>query len=205
MIKVRLITTANQDIVNVSEDAYVREILEDNNITVLNNAITMLEGCNLRPGDLDKTLPELGVTSDSCVLSVVVKTANAAKAEVTGPICVVKSDLTLEQWKDITKYYPEEATLYQYDESDKANAVFNIAITERSTGMMNCHGVTFGTDTDREGHALAIFKFDGSTEALKDKIGVGLLRLNELENDLQHTLKDIEEDKKNLDKMIEIK
>lgn len=204
MIKVRLITTANQEMINVPEDMTVREILEDNDITVLNNAIVMLDGCNLRPGDMAKTLQELDVTDDACVLSVVIKTANAAIANVCGPCVTIVSSVKLENLKTIAKHRPKALNLYEEHDGEVEN-VFSVAVSRKvdSTGSLNKHGATFCNTPSAEGCATIVMSFD-NLEEMKDEIGLGLLRLSTLEAGLPAVLTEIEDEKIEIDGMIHI-
>jgi hypothetical protein len=53
----------------------IRTILEDNAVDY-STAQIMLDGANLQPGDMDKTLSDFNIT-EKCMLVAVVKAANA--------------------------------------------------------------------------------------------------------------------------------
>ena len=75
MIKIVVGNTTNRSTVIEDESKTLREILEENGIdyTV---GMTQLDGATLRPGDLDKSFADFGVT-DHCTLLSVVKADNA--------------------------------------------------------------------------------------------------------------------------------
>lgn len=205
MINVRIVTTTNQDIRPYAEDITVREILEDNDITILNNTITMLDGCNLRPGDLDKTLPGLGVTKSSCVLSAVVKTANAVEASVIADVVHVISDLKLETIKQIRKYRPKALSLYEEVDGKKV-PVFSIGVTSLPGGTINNAGITFSDRATAEGNAVVTMRMtEGTTlDDVKDAIGVPMLQLKKLEETLGAVASEIETEKARIDELINI-
>lgn len=205
MINVRIVTTANQDIRPYAEDVTVREILEDNDITILNSTITMLDGCNLRPGDLDKTLPELGVTKSSCVLSAVVKTANAVEANVIADVVHVISDLKLETVKQIRKYRPKALSLYEEVDGKKV-PVFSIGVTSLPGGTINDAGITFSDRATADGNAVVTMRMtEGTTmDDVKDVIGAPMLQLKKLEETLGAVASEIEAEKAKIDELINI-
>lgn len=205
MINVRIVTTAGQDIRPYTEDITVREILEDNDITILNSTITMLDGCNLRPGDIDKTLPDLGVTKSSCVLSAVVKTANAVEASVIADVVHVISDLKLETIKQIRKYRPKALSLYEEIDGKKV-PVFSIGVTSMPCGTINDAGITFSDRATAEGNAVVTMRMtEGTTvDEVKDIIGVPMLQLKKLEETLGAVASEIETEKARIDELINI-
>lgn len=205
MINVRIVTTAGQDIRPYTEDVTVREILEDNDITILNSTITMLDGCNLRPGDIDKTLPDLGVTKSSCVLSAVVKTANAVEASVIADVVHVISDLKLETIKQIRKYRPKALSLYEEVDGKKV-PVFSIGVTSLPGGTINDAGITFADRATSEGNAVVTMRMtEGTTmDDVKDVIGVPMLHLKKLEAALGAVEREIEAEKAQIDELINI-
>lgn len=205
MINVRIVTTAGQDIRPYTEDVTVREILEDNDITILNSTITMLDGCNLRPGDIDKTLPDLGVTRSSCVLSAVVKTANAVEASIIADVVHVISDLKLETIRQIRKYRPKALSLYEEIDGKKV-PVFSIGVTSLPGGTINDAGITFSDRATAEGNAVVTMRItEGTTmDEVKDIIGVPMLQLKKLEETLGAVASEIETEKARIDELINI-
>lgn len=75
MIRVTVGSTLSRQTVMVNEETTVRSILEENHIDY-SRGMTTLDGSQLGIGDMDKTLPQLGIT-ERCVLMNVVKADNA--------------------------------------------------------------------------------------------------------------------------------
>lgn len=75
MISVIVGTTTQRNTVNYTPDKSLRYILEDNGIDY-STANIMLDGANIKVGDMDKTLSDLGIT-DKCMLIAAVKADNA--------------------------------------------------------------------------------------------------------------------------------
>jgi hypothetical protein len=76
MIQVTVGNNLNRQKVVVDENtATPRKVLEENEIEYAAATIHM-DGCSLKPGDLDKTFADLGVTTQTYLLAVV-KTENA--------------------------------------------------------------------------------------------------------------------------------
>lgn len=205
MINVRIVTTTGQDIRPYTEDTTVREILEDSEITLLSSTITMLDGCNLRPGDIDKTLVELNVTRDSCVLSAVVKTTNAVEATFIGNVVHVISDLKVEDVRMIKKYRPDALSLYETVDS-KQIPVFSVGVAKNDSGNITKSGITFSSVSTAEGNAMATMVNEDnlSVDEIKDIIGVPMLQLKKLEESLGGIKDEIAEQKAKIDEMINV-
>lgn len=205
MINVRIVTTTGQDIRSYTEDTTIREILEENDITLLNSTITMLDGCNLRPGDLDKSLEELNVTQDSCVLSAVVKTANAVEATFIGNVVHIISDLKLDDVKMIRKYRPRALTMFETVEG-KQIPVFSIGVAKNDCGTVNKSGITFSSTATVEGNAMVslVNEDNMSVDEIKDIIGVPMLQLKKLEETLDAIKDEIAAEKAQIDNLISI-
>lgn len=75
MIRVIVGTTTQKVEKNYTAGTTLRNILEDNAVDY-SVAQVMLDGANLQPGDMDKTLADMNVT-EKCMLIAVVKAANA--------------------------------------------------------------------------------------------------------------------------------
>lgn len=75
MITVVLGQNVNKFPVEVENSRTLRSVLEENQIDYARGTLTM-DGSPLRPGDLDKTFAEMGVTT-RCYLMSVVKADNA--------------------------------------------------------------------------------------------------------------------------------
>lgn len=75
MIKVILRNNVGKVETIVDENSTLRTVLEDNEVNYT-SGVTSLDGASLRPGDLDKTFSDFGIT-DKCWLLNVVKADNA--------------------------------------------------------------------------------------------------------------------------------
>ena len=75
MIRVTVGSTLSRNTVMVNEETTIRTILEENSIDY-SRGMTTLDGSPLQAGQMDKTLPELGIT-ERCILMNVVKADNA--------------------------------------------------------------------------------------------------------------------------------
>lgn len=75
MIKVNVKTNSIREPKIVSENTTVREVLESLDIDY-DSVMFNIDGYGLRPGDMDKTFADFGIT-DHCYLSGVVKQDNA--------------------------------------------------------------------------------------------------------------------------------
>lgn len=76
MIRVKVGNNAGREWVTVDENKTLRTVLEENEIDYTTGTMH-LDGSTLRPGDLDKTFADFGIT-DKCFLMNVVKADNAA-------------------------------------------------------------------------------------------------------------------------------
>ena len=80
-IKVTVGNNINRDIVHIDADTTLRACLEAQGVDYSRGAMT-LDGCNLKPGDLDKTFAEMSYDGTpghtACYLLSMVKTDNAA-------------------------------------------------------------------------------------------------------------------------------
>lgn len=76
MIKVTIGSNARREQVIIDENTTLRDALEQNEVDYT-TGVMHLDGAPLRPGDLDKTFAEHGIT-EKCWLLGVVKADNAA-------------------------------------------------------------------------------------------------------------------------------
>lgn len=200
MINITLITNNGRHTEPISEDNTIREILDANHVNYA-ASVVQLDGCALRPGDMDKTFADFGIT-DNCYLTAVVKADNAAKVTVIGEAAVVTSGLKLEDIKLAKKYRPEALKLVE----DK-QVVFAVDVTSRSAGSINKNGATFSETTDSEGFATITMTIDrdGDVEKkLTDEIGMGLLKLNQVEEAFGDQLDSIHADQAKIKELISI-
>jgi archaellin len=203
MIQITLITNSGRKTINVSEDATVREVLDENRVNY-SVGMTQIDGCSLRPGDLDKTFAQHGI-EDACYLSVVVKADNAATVTVIGEAAVVTSALKLEDIQLAKKYRPEALKLYKDDK--KNEQLFGIDVTTRSSGSINDKGATFSEATNQEGYAtitMCVDRDDDIEAQLTDKIGMGLLYLNKIEENFADAVASIHADQEKIKGFITI-
>ena len=75
MIEVTIGTNTNRSKVMVDPDTSLRTVLEENEVNY-EVANVHMDGAAIRPGDLDKSFNDFGVT-ESCFLIAVVKADNA--------------------------------------------------------------------------------------------------------------------------------
>ena len=75
MIKVTVGNNVKRESVIVDENTTLRTVLEDNVIDYTSGTIH-LDGSSLKPGEIDKTFADLGIT-EKCYLLNVVKADNA--------------------------------------------------------------------------------------------------------------------------------
>lgn len=75
MVKVIVGTNTSKETVIVDNNRTLRSVLEEKEVDYTRGSMT-LDGCSLKPGDLDKTFEELNVR-DKCYLLNVVKADNA--------------------------------------------------------------------------------------------------------------------------------
>ena len=178
MVKITLITNAGRKTVIASEAKTLREIYEENDVNY-DSCTNTIDSVPLRVGDLNKTLRELGV-GETCRMSSIVKMDNAAKIILTGDACIIKSGVKLDDWKKVLKFEPDFG-LY----NDDNEPIFLVAIDE-NMGSLNNNGAVFSTRADHEGYAVITTVIDPAVEdkiqAVTDKLGTALLRLNELES-----------------------
>lgn len=205
MVNVSLITNNGPQTVCVSEDSTIREVLDGNHVNYSVGS-PMLDGFTLKPGDLDKTFAEYGIT-DSCYLNVVVKADNAAKVTVVGEAAIITSGLKLEDIKTAKKYRPDALKLFA--DEKKTKQVFGIDVTSRSAGMINQNGATFSETTDKDGFATITLTIDRTKgdvmKQVTDTIGMALLQLNKLEAGFGAELEAIQEDQAAIQALVEIK
>ena len=75
MIKVTVGNNVKRESVIVEENTTLRAVLEDNGIDYTSGTMH-LDGSSLKPGEIDKTFADLGIT-EKCYLLNVVKADNA--------------------------------------------------------------------------------------------------------------------------------
>ena len=177
MVKITLITNAGRKTVIASEAKTLREIYEENDVNY-DSCTNTIDSVPLRVGDLNKTLRELGV-GETCRMSSIVQMDNAGKIILTGDACIIKSGVKLDDWKKVLKFEPEFG-LYTED----GEPVFLVDVDE-NMGSLNSNGAVFSVRPDHDGYAVITTVIDPAVEdkvqAVTDRLGTALLRLNELE------------------------
>lgn len=76
IISVSLRTSTDRVVKNVVSTKPIRELLEENDVDY-GVAIISLDGSSLKAGDFDKSLDELGITGDRCIVLATIKTETA--------------------------------------------------------------------------------------------------------------------------------
>lgn len=186
MIKVYVGNTASRQSYLYAEDTTLRAILEERNVDYTTSTIS-LDGNTLRPGDLDKTLAEHGITT-VCYLMNVVKADNASdelKVKIIANTCVVVSGHKLEDYKTLAKHRPGALSLFEED-GDKKEEVFRVCVG-KNNGSLNVNGAEFGSATAEDGKATITFAIPESvTEKKKEWIaehyGAAIANLKKVEN-----------------------
>ncbi len=115
-----------------------------------------------------------------------------AKILIAGAAIVVKSSVKLDDWRKALAYDPD---LGLYDDDEKP--LFTVGI-EKGPGSMDSHRIVFSSVPDRNGFACVTMIPD-TERADKEKMaaelyGLALLRLMEIERNIEDVLADAEED-----------
>ncbi len=176
-----------------SEDTTLRQALEAHEIDYAIGQ-TSLDGVTLKAGDLDKTFAEMGVTT-KCYLLNVAKIDNAATIKVSGSAMIVESGYKLEDIKKLEKYRPEALKLYEGEGANK-KMVYKVFTGKGGAGAINENGATFGVNTTADGRAtITVIIPDGVDDPkawVEENVGVGILRLNKVEEQYAQFLADID-------------
>lgn len=157
--------------------------------------VVNLDGSSLKPGDLDKTFANLGI-SEKCFLSSIVKADNAAGITVAGQAVVITSSMTLDNIKTIGKYRPEKL---QLKDAENKEVIFVISVS-KGKGSINKYGAEFDSTTyNRDGKAVITLDMpavNGSVEeSVAEYIGAAILNLNKLEAQLPAVINEITTEK----------
>ena len=203
MINVTLITNNGRKTIFVNEDSTIKEFLNENRVNYA-VGVTQLDGCSMRPDDLNKTFAEFGIT-DSCYLSVVVKADNAAKVTVVGEAAVITSGLKLDDVKTAKKYRPDALVLKDED----GEPYFCVGYTEKqnSHGAVGECGVTFSPVTDANGYATVtdcVSREGDTAKYIADKYGFILLNLKKVEEQIAAQAESIAADKAAIAALIDV-
>lgn len=182
MIRAIIGTTTNTRAYTIDENTTLRHAFEEAGIDY-SIGMPSLDGSTLRPGDLDKTFADHGIT-ESCYLMCVVKATNAAVIKIVGNVAVVESDAQLDAIEKLQKYRPEALRLYDGTGKDKEE-VFAVCAAPKGNGSINRYGASFGTATTVDGNAIITLAIpEGTSDPKKwavDTIGTAILNLNKVE------------------------
>lgn len=198
MINVRFVTNGYSENMPVMKKSTIRSALEEQNINYA-RALSALDGHTIRDEELDMTFEELGAT-DGSVMSCIVKAANAASATVYGNAMVITSDVSLNDFLVVAKYSPKNLLLYEHDEkTQKAEAVFRVAISDDSNGCVSKFGVALSNRTDQNQHATVTVQlpadFDATIDNIEDLYGEAIMNLCQVEENVLAAIPEIQTDR----------
>lgn len=198
VVNVTLITNGGRKNDQVLDSTTVRQIYEKFNVNY-DACTNTIDSVPLQIGQLDKSLRELGC-GESVRMSSIVKADNAAEICIAGTAAVLKSKFKLADWITALKFDPD---LGLYDENDEP--IFKVFVDE-GPGSLNNNGVVFSAVPNDEGYAVATIILDPTAEnkreLVKDKQGLALLRLREVESNLEDVIKEANEHAKEIDEMV---
>ena len=187
MINVVIGNNLNRTTAIVNENTTLRAALESNGVDY-SIGMTSLDGSTLRPGDLDKTFAEMGIT-EKCFLINVVKADNAARVKIVGGACVLESGYDLATIKLLSKYRPEACFLY----NEKKEPTFGVS-TGSGKGSATKYGVTFGEAPSNGFAAVTMMLPECVSDPVKwaeDTLGAAILNLNKLEDTFEGVIDDV--------------
>lgn len=201
--------------VTVPATTPIREVFESNNVEYTSGVVS-LDGASLPAGSMDKSLEELGVTSDHCYLMVTVKADNAADEDVeiaetpdfpvgssakiiiVGNTVHVISSQKLEDVKLLAKFRPDALSLKEGSGANERE-IFHIFTGGRDGGSIANNGVIFGKATTKDGNAMVTLTAPDGTEDMQtwaeEEIGVGILLLKKTEAQFDAALAEVKEEK----------
>lgn len=130
-----------------------------------------------------------------------------AKIIVAGQAVVVKSEVSLEELKEIKKYRPDALVLYKGEGSEK-EPDFMIGFSS-GAGTVGKYGVEFGSEShDDDKLATVTMIIPEDVEDVKgyvsDAIGAAVLKLNKLESSLPEVVSEIEREREEINGIITI-
>lgn len=196
MINVTIGNNMKRTTMNISEETTLRQALEqaDINYTV---GMTSLDGATLQPGELDKSFAQMGIT-EKCYLLNVVKADCAAAIKIAGKACVVESKYTVDDIALLEKFRPRALKLY---DAEKKEVLFAVGMNKQGNGSINGYGVSFAPGTSGAKATVTLMipenVADGKQWAA-DTIGVAILHLNKVENQIPDALAEVKTEKENV-------
>lgn len=198
VVNLTLITNRGRKVDQVSDSMTVRQIYEkfDVNYDACTNTI---DSVPLQIGQLDQSLRQLGC-GESVRMSSIVKMDNAVEVFIAGSAAILKSKYDLEDWKTALRFDPE---LGLYNETDEP--IFKVFV-EEGPGSLNENGVVFSEIPSEDGKAVATIIVDPTAENKRELVkahqGLALLRLKEVEENLEEVINEAKESAKEIDKMV---
>lgn len=198
VVNLTLITNGGRKVDQVSDSTTIRQIYEKFNVNY-DACTNTVDSVPLQIGQLDKSLRELGC-GEKVRMSSIVKADNAAEVIIVGSAAVLKSKYKLEDWKVALKFDPD---LGLYDESD--DPIFKVFV-EEGPGSVCSNGIVFSEVPDENGYAIATVIIDptieNKKEIIKEKQGLALLRLREVEDALEEVIEEAKKNEQEIDGMV---
>ena len=186
-IRARISATGIRTTVIVPDTLTIRQTLEDADVNY-EVGVTSVDGASLRPGDLDKTFADLGIT-EKCMILNSVKADNAVSVKVVGGVAVVSSTATYEELTRMGKVHPESLMVVDEDEEP----LFVIGTAKTAKGSLDNNAAFFGTAPAADGKATITMDLPNDKVAdaktyLADHYGIALRYLSMIEEDLPQKL-----------------
>lgn len=204
MINVTITTNMGRDYATCDEHSTIKSVLDEKNVNYGVGMIS-LDGATLRPGDINKTFADMGVTN-SCFLSVVVKHDNAADGEeVSAPAAVaavqiaasvvtIKSAFTAAELNMVKTFRPEALTIFDTESGHKVPK-FTVGVSTVGDGSVGAAGVSYGVRPASDGKAMMVMEIPNGVEDAKewaaDKIGAAILHVRKIEAGLAGVIAEI--------------
>lgn len=211
MINVIVSNNMDRNTVPVDEHVTIKSVLESQDINYSVGMIS-IDGATLKPGDINKTFADMGVT-DKCYLSVIVKADNAAdcvenvtpaapaeaKVMIAGSVVTIESAFTPDEINTVKKFRPAALSLFG-EENGRKTPTFTVGIANAGNGSVGSAGVSYGVRTSAAGKAMVVMEIPAGIEKVKewaaDMIGVSILKLREVEAALPAVIAEIKGEQK---------
>lgn len=195
MIQAIIINNLEKNTYNFDENMTLREALESKGIDP-SVGVVSLDYSPVRPGGLDKTFAEHGITV-KCSLSVTAKADNAAPSiKIIARSAVLESGCSLEDIKLVAAKRPKVLELYD----DKEKLVYSACVSSKGDGSANEIGVSFAPVAAINGKAMMTKKIpDGiSADQVKDwaaeEFGAAVTYLAKIEAKIPNAVTEIKAD-----------
>lgn len=192
MIQVTMISNLEKNTVIVDENKTLRAAMEENGIDP-SVGVVSLDYSPVRPGGLDKTFAEHGITN-KCSLSVVAKADNAAPSvKIIARTAVLESGVNLEDLKLVATKRPKALQLL--DEKEKP--IYCAGVSAKGDGSVNEFGVSFAPVAAVNGKAMMAKKIPDNitAEQVKDwaaeEFGAAVTCLTKIEANIPKAVEEI--------------